>query len=59
MNINRQKVLRYLKSHHFIDILTDLQGILAPEESLSKETSSHVLKNTLSGHYKTSQLAYI
>ena len=43
----------YFKSHHFIDISADPQGILAPEESLKWK------KNTLSRHYKTSQLAYI
>ena len=65
--VNRQKcrlIFRTIKKFPDISnrtILADLHGPSRPllKNLLSGKTSSHVLKNTLSRHYKSLQLTFI
>ena len=54
------KKFQRISNLSFFGISADVHGLeLAPEKSHNWKTSSHVLKNTPSGHYKTLKQACV
>ena len=53
------KKFQRISNLSFFGISADVHGLLAPEKSPNWKTSSHVLKNTPSGHYKTLKQACV